>query len=116
MRGHETRDANVRAIFRVAGVFIVIGAIIYVVVWWMFAYLDIRNAQRDVRQTLIEAPPQLPPEPRLQVNPPLDWEQYRASQDQMLSSYGWASREQRRVRIPIERAMEMMVEAGGPGR
>jgi hypothetical protein len=112
MRGHETEDADVRKIFRLAGAFIALGAVIYVLVWFMFGAYRTRNAQRDVRQTLIEAPVVLPPEPRLQVNPQLDWQEYRRAQQNMLGTYGWVSREQRMARIPIGRAMEMVVEGG----
>jgi hypothetical protein len=112
MKGYETSDADARKIFWVAGIFIVVGAVIYVAIWWMFAFYRTEYGKRDQRQTLIEAPPQLPPEPRLQVNPELDWDEYRQTQERLLSSYGWASREQRRVRIPIDRAMEMVAGEG----
>lgn len=111
MRLHENiSDVNVRRIFRIAIVFVVIGAAIHLSIWRMFLYYRKTDAQRDVRQSLIESPPPNPPEPRLEVNPTEEWQTFRRQQQDILNSYGWASREQGRVRIPIERAMEQVIE------
>jgi len=112
MRLHETiSDVNVRRIFRIAIVFVVIGAAIHLGIWWMFLYYRKTDAQRDVRQTLIETPPPNPPEPRLEVNPTEDWQTFRRQQQDILNSYGWTSREQGRVHIPIGMAMEQVIES-----
>jgi len=112
MKLHETiNDVNVRRIFRIAIIFIVVGAAIHLGIWWMFSFYRNVDARKDVRQTLIESPPPIPPEPRLQINPTEDWQTFRRQQQNILNSYGWASREQERVRIPIERAMERVVES-----
>ena len=114
MKRHETSsDVNVGRILRIAIVFVVMGAAIHLGVWWMFVYYRNADAQRDVRQTLIEPPPPIPPEPRLQVNPTEDWQTFRRQQQDVLNSYGWISREERRVHIPIEEAMEKVVETEG---
>jgi hypothetical protein len=55
-----------------------------------------------------------PPEPRLQVNPVQDLKALRAAEDQILASYGWVSQETNVARIPIDRAMELLVERGLP--
>ena len=114
MKRHETSsDVNVRRILRIAIVFVVVGAAIHLGVWSMFVYYRNANAQRDLRQTLIEPPPPIPPEPRLQVNPTEDWQTFRRQQQDLLNSYGWISREERRAHIPIEEAMEKVVMDGG---
>jgi len=112
MKGHENiNDVNVRRIFRIAIVFVVVATAIHLGIWWMFSYYRRLDAQKDVRQTLIESPPPIPPEPRLEVNPTEEWQTFRRQQQDILNSYGWTSREQGRVRIPIERAMENVVES-----
>ena len=78
----------------------------------MFAFYRAQNGQRDVRQTLIETAPPIPPEPRLQVNPAEDWQTYRRVQQETLNGYGWASREQGRAHVPIEEAMKAVAEEG----
>lgn len=53
-----------------------------------------------------------PPEPRLQVAPPEDFRELKATQMARLNTYDWIDRDGGVVRIPIDRAMEIMVEQG----
>jgi hypothetical protein len=59
---------------------------------------------------------QLPPEPRLQISPQQDMRQMRAAEMAALHSYGWVDRQAGIVRIPIERAIELLAERGLPAR
>ena len=52
----------------------------------------------------------LPPEPRLQITPAADLEQHRAREETAIRTYGWIDRESGVVRIPVERAMELLIE------
>ncbi len=54
------------------------------------------------------------PPPRLQVRPPEDLAALRAREEAMLTRYGWVDREKGEVRIPIDRAMELLVKRGLP--
>ncbi|MBX6741121.1 MAG: hypothetical protein IRY87_03620 [Acetobacteraceae bacterium] len=54
---------------------------------------------------------QFPP-PGLQSNPPGDLRAFRARQQAELESYGWADREHGLVRIPIQRAMQIIAGRG----
>lgn len=56
-----------------------------------------------------------PPQPRLQVDPKGDLARLRSAESRELAGYGWADRERRIVRIPIERAMALLAERGLPG-
>jgi hypothetical protein len=40
----------------------------------------------------------------------------RAAEEEILGSYSWAEKEKNVVRIPIERAMELIAERGLPAR
>jgi hypothetical protein len=55
-----------------------------------------------------------PPAPRLQASPPLDLDALRAGEFKRLSSYGWISPQDDLIHIPIERAMELVLERGVP--
>jgi len=66
------------------------------------------NPFEDVRQ--------LPPQPRLQVDAPLDLQRYRAAQEKVLNGYGWVDSSAGVVRIPIDRAMELLLQKGYPIR
>ena len=52
--------------------------------------------------------------PRLLVNQDLDMEKLRASEDILLNNYDWVDRKNGIVRIPIDRAMELLVQQGTP--
>jgi hypothetical protein len=56
------------------------------------------------------------PGPRLQVDANKELRQMRAAEDTALNSYGWVDRSSGSVRIPIERAMEILAKKGLPAR
>ena len=62
----------------------------------------------------IAATPPRPPAPRLQTSPTRDLQEMRRAENARLQSYGWVDRTAGIVRLPIERAMEMVVEQGLP--
>jgi len=51
-----------------------------------------------------------PPEPRLQTAPADDLRNLRAAEQTRLTTYGWVDRKAGVVRIPIERAKELVAE------
>ncbi len=59
---------------------------------------------------------ELPPDVRLQTAAPLDLKQYREEQNKILSEYGWVDPKAGIVRIPVERAMELLLQKGYPVR
>jgi hypothetical protein len=52
--------------------------------------------------------------PKLQAHPEVELEAYLARERRKLSTYGWVDRSRGVVRIPIERAMELIVRDGLP--
>ncbi|MGH7971105.1 MAG: hypothetical protein ACREIC_20475, partial [Limisphaerales bacterium] len=57
-----------------------------------------------------------PPSPRLQLSPPLDLQVFRTREETELTNYGWVNRTAGVVRIPIERAMALVLQEGLPVR
>src|SRR4030095_1527783 len=106
----EPEDVNVSSLKRCLLVAIVIIAVIQVGVWSLYLYFRNQDQRRDVRRTLVEGRPPIPPEPRLQVNPQADFQEYLRKPQETLKSYGWVSRAEGKVRIPIDVAMELVVE------
>jgi len=58
----------------------------------------------------------LPPRPVLQVTPARDLHQYLDQQKAVLNSYGWVDQKAGVVRIPIDRAMDLLLQKGLPVR
>jgi hypothetical protein len=113
---YETRDVQVRpiAIFTVG--LIILTITVLLLLRWMFDVLETRHARFDVpRSPLVISPPPLP-EPRLEVIPEQILRQLRAEEDAVLHSYGWVNRDTGVVRIPIDRAMLLLMERGLPAR
>ena len=114
-------DENVRAILRF-GLWLTVSAlVIYAVLFGMFQYFDRQAAAADpARNPLLagQKPPASPaarfPEPRLQSNAAAELEKARAQEDEILHSYGWVDRNTGVVRMPVERAMQMVAERGVP--
>lgn len=57
-------------------------------------------------------PPHSFAEPRLQSNPTEDLRRFQAKQRQQLTGYAWVDRGQGLVRIPIDRAMDLIAARG----
>lgn len=114
---HETSDVNIRAIFGFAIGLTVASAVIAFAVWVLFQYFSARESQTTFTEyPLATQESRQPPEPRLQTNPRQDLSDLRAREDQQLQSYGWVDKNAGVVRIPIERAMQLVVERGLPTR
>jgi hypothetical protein len=58
----------------------------------------------------------MPPAPRLQVDPHLELKNYCTSQMQTLTTYGWKDSQAGIVQIPVDRAIDLLVEHPMPAR
>ena len=56
------------------------------------------------------------PEPRLETNEPTEIREFRLKEEQTLHSYGWVDKDAGTVRIPIDRAMQLVAQRGLPVR
>ena len=100
---HEERDININAVVLFASSLVVAGIIVHFVVVGMFRHFAARRAFPTESRREFTGP-------RLVVNQAQDMEKLRASEDASLNSYGWVDREQGIVRIPIDRAIELLSE------
>lgn len=113
-RGYEVRDVEVRWIAGAGIVLAVVLVAAFVLMRWTFDRFAERERDRQgPPATLVERPGEgVPPEPRLQANPRRDLEAMRAEEEAVLGTYGWVDRERGIVRMPIDRAMEIVVQRG----
>jgi hypothetical protein len=54
------------------------------------------------------------PAPQLQLAEADEYKKFNESQNSILSSYGWVDKDAQKVRVPIHRAMDMLLQAGLP--
>jgi hypothetical protein len=114
---HEVRDVNLRAVVGIVVGVVVLTLLGVVVSLGVYDLMSLRwQATEPPPPPMVETLPALPPEPRLQVTPAADLGKIRAEEDAVLSTYGWIDEQGGIVRIPIERAMELLVERGLPAR
>ena len=114
-RSHETSDANVRNLI-ISGVLLCCLVIAGLLVSGVVFHYFVRHQGLGPPASPFENVRMLPPEPRLQVSAPKDLKQYKAAQGEILNSYGWVDQNAGVVRIPIGRAMDILVQKGLPVR
>jgi hypothetical protein len=110
--GYEKSDLSARAISLFGVILSAVVILAMVVAAWMFGFFASRQAQQDVPPSPLASTRSGPPEPRLQVNAIRDMKALRAAEDKVLTSYGWVNKDAGVARIPIDRAMQLLVERG----
>src|SRR4029077_13921273 len=82
-----------------------------IVVIGIFRYLN-DTYKPDVSAK--EAQPQIPPEPRIEVAPSEQILTLRAHEEHVLTSYSCVDQKSGTVRVPIDRAIDMLAQKGLP--
>jgi hypothetical protein len=114
-RGHEQRDVDVRALFTVAFLLLLLCVAIFIVVTLMMHYFKVHEPAVTAGQANIPVTRAREfPQPRLLIKPGASLAGLRAAEDSDLNSYGWVDRTSGVVRIPIDRAMQLLLERGLP--
>jgi hypothetical protein len=113
---HEQGDVNARALTKFGLSMAALIVVFLFGLWGMFEYLKNREAELGLppsRSALVNTQKQ-PPEPRLQTHPARDMRELRSAEDQLLSQYAWIDPDKGIVRIPVERAMDLLAQRGLP--
>lgn len=133
---YELRDVGTSGILYFFVALILAGVAVYFIVNGVFAYLNKRyeanqqpasplvtNAPADTRHI----PPQYHgnyeqylkdnfPAPQLEINERTELNAERLREEDTLSTYGWVDQQQGIVRIPIDRAIDILAQRGLPVR
>ena len=107
--GYETVDTNVRALVIIIAISValIVGGLASVfAVYASFARHDRASAQA---MTLEQKATIMPPEPHLQADPYRDLNAALMEQTQVLTTYGWVDADHKQARIPIDRAMALVI-------
>jgi hypothetical protein len=125
----EQQDLSPNAVFAFLAGLAVAGAIIYVILFGVYKFLDSYEARNQPEQnplsnkgtkadTRVVTPEDVQrfPQPRLESNERTEINSFRWKEEQTLNSYGWVDQKAGTVHIPIDRAMELIAERGLPTR
>jgi hypothetical protein len=123
-KAYETRDIKLRPLVVFTAGLAVVGIVTYLVIFVLLRLFGGQAAREDAqmapssvsRPALAPGEERLPPEPRIQAAPAADMGALRREEDAILTTYGWVDRQAGVVRIPIDVAMQQVLEEGFPVR
>jgi hypothetical protein len=121
--GHEQRDMNNAAIFLIVVVF-AITVVFLLVVLWMVSRSTVPESDQEGVSPPVRRQGERPVEERLHETrsprieglgsqPDVHPEDLRAERQPQLQGYSWVDRSKGIARIPIDRAMDAVVESSG---
>ncbi len=113
---HETRDLDVPLVTWFA-----LGLVVAVVVFFFATTALYRLFHREhpspFAASRIELQPRIiAPPPQLQADPTMDLTTFHAGENAKLHTYAWIDKNAGIIRIPIERAMDLIAQRGLPTR
>ena len=109
--GHEPTDVDTIAVGKYGIALVLVCIASLALVFGVFRFF-----QSAAPEAKIVDPTKVFPQPQLQTTPVLDLKAVREAEEQTLASYGWVDREKGVVRIPIDRAIDLLVAKGLPVR
>jgi hypothetical protein len=112
--GYEKRDVNIRGILWLAVGVIAAAIVVHVCLWILLQEYRAMARRQDPKLSPLAAEKTFSPPPRLQSEPIRDYHQFQAEQDALLQHYSWVDKKEGIVRIPVSRAMDVLVERGLP--
>ena len=110
--GHETTDVNIWAIGKFGIALVVITLLSVFLLIGVFQFFQ----TREDRQAKAVDPVKIFPKPQLLQDEPNNLVQFRAVENKAIDGYGWVDQSKGVVRIPVDRAMELLVQRGIPTR
>jgi hypothetical protein len=111
--GHETTDVNVWAVGKFAIGLVVVCVVSIALLFGLLKYFQSRE-ETSVANTV--EPTKMFPQPQLQKTPIPDLKAIRAEEDKLLKGYAWVDQPKGVVRIPVDRAIEVLAQRGLPTR
>lgn len=124
--GFEPKDLSPSSVYGfLAGLFVA-AVLVAFVLWGFYDFMDrYERSQQPPQNPLVQPtrvetrqiPPQTIqkfPQPRLERNERLEINDFLLKEEDTLDSYGWVDQKAGVVRIPIERAMQLIAQQGLP--
>lgn len=109
-------EIGVRAIFGVLAGLALLVAVSFGAMFGLSAFLKSRSIARDPEPLPVAEANQPRPRPRaaLQSDPAADMSKFAKEEQAALTSYAWVDRSAGVVRIPVDRAIDIVAERGLP--
>lgn len=114
--GHEPNQVNLRRIGVVGGGLILLTGLSFWLMAELLSFLAARPRDDAAARLALPPPPRSLSQPLLQAAPAQDLQEFLTAEEAQLNSYGWVDQDAGLVRIPIQRAMQLLVERGVPTR
>ena len=114
--GYELSDLKARNIALFAAALAITIALVLLVSYWLFEFAAVQQAEKEHPPSPLASTHEPTPEPRLQVHAPKELQEMRAAEDALLKNYGWVDQKAGIVRIPVDRAIELLAKRGLPAR
>ncbi len=111
--GHEPSEIGAGRILGIGVVIAVLGIVVSVGLWGLFNFF-LSQPQPVQPQSALGSLQPTPPGPRLQTDPVIDWQILQATEEARLHTYGWVDQKAGVVRIPIDRAIDLLAQRGLP--
>ena len=108
--GHELTDLSPKniALFGLALALIILAAVFVTAA--LFRYFHAVEASNEAVPSPLSYTREPPVGPKLSVNPGQDLQTLRTTEDSALKSYEWIDRDKETVRIPIDRAIDILAQ------
>ena len=123
--GFEQEDMSSRSALSFLAGLVLVGLVVYLIVFGMYRFLDsyatahqpsmspMVTPEADTRAVTPENAETFP-QPRLEENERTQFRSFIEDQDRKLATYDWVDKDRGTVRIPIDRAMELIAQRGLP--
>lgn len=113
----ESDGVNYRGIVVFVAILVATTLVCELIVVGMYKWMDSQSRQGAVARAPLAAPALTnPPLPNLLTDEPGNLQQFRAKEEHELTTYGWLDKSAGAVRLPIDRAKDLILERGLPTR
>jgi hypothetical protein len=116
LNDHERSDAKALPLLISAGVLAAgVAVVLVLMVLMLKGMIHVSDSRKSPPHARFEKSAEVP-EPRLQITPMKDIADIVKDETYLSSTYGWVSFDAKVVRIPVDRAMELLVDDPLPSR
>ena len=109
--GHETKEVSVPFVFVSLSALIIGTFLVSLLVIGIFQFFKSTYHPEQVAKESVQV---VPPEPRVEEHPAQQLQTIRTREDHILSTYALIDKNQGIVRVPIDRAIDMLAQKGVP--